>query len=162
MDTEGINYQYIIEYLRSHVHQADDLLQELEVYAAKHYVPIVQPEVSRLLEVLVRLKMPENILEIGTAIGYSAIFMAKASGAQLVTVERDDTMVELARKNIKRAGLAEKIKVIYGDAGEVLACLKKTYDFIFMDAAKGQYMEFLPQVLQRLQPHGLLVTDLVL
>lgn len=142
----------------------DGLLLELEDYAAKHRVPIVRPETARLLIVLGRLVKPGRILEIGTAIGYSSILLSGilAPGGRIDTIERNDEMVVKAHENIKKAGLADTIAVIAGDAAEVLRCLDKRYDMIFMDAAKGQYPEFLPECLRMLKPGGLLVSDNVL
>lgn len=137
---------------------------ELEQYAAEHRVPIIRPETADLLIVLGRLVKPGRILEIGTAIGYSSILLSGilAPGGRIDTIERSDRMIVKAHENIKRAGLADTIAVIAGDAAEVLRCLDKKYDMIFMDAAKGQYPEFLPECLRMLRPGGLLVSDNVL
>jgi len=142
----------------------EGLLKEMEQYAARNYVPIVKHETAELLIVLGRLVKPARILEIGTAIGYSAILLSGilAPGGRIDTIERDEDMVSKAHEYIKRAGLADTIAVIAGEASEVLACLDKTYDMIFMDAAKGQYPVFLPECLRMLRNGGLLITDNVL
>jgi predicted O-methyltransferase YrrM len=152
------------EYIRKTIRHGEGLLLELEQYAAEHHVPIIKAEVASLLIVLGRLVKPFRILEIGTAIGYSSILLSGilTSGGRIDTIERSEKMVVKARENIKRAGLSNTISVIAGDATEVLSCLDKNYDMIFMDAAKGQYPEFLPECLRMLRGGGLLVSDNVL
>lgn len=137
---------------------------EMEQYAAEHHIPIVRPETAGLLIVLGRLVKPSRILEIGTAIGYSSILLSGilAPGGRIDTIERDEKMLLKAHENIKKAGLTNTIAVIAGDASDVLVCLDKTYDMIFMDAAKGQYPGFLPECLRMLRNGGLLVSDNVL
>ncbi len=158
-EPDGVN-----EYIRKTIKPGEGLLLELEQYAAENHVPIIRPETASLLIVLGRLVKPDRILEIGTAIGYSSILLSGilADGGRIDTIERNDVMVIKAHENIKRAGLADTIAVIAGDAAEVLCCLDKKYDMIFMDAAKGQYPEFLPQCLRMLKNGGLLVSDNVL
>jgi predicted O-methyltransferase YrrM len=152
------------EYIRSTIRQNDGLLKELEAYAGENHVPIITPEVAQLLVVLGRLAKPVRILEVGTAIGYSAILLAGtlSQGGRIDTIERQEEMVLRARENIKKAGLENTIGIIAGDAEEVLRCLDKQYDMIFLDAAKGQYPEFLPECLRMLRKGGLLVSDNVL
>jgi len=142
----------------------EGLLNEMEQYAAQHYVPIIKRDTAELLIVLGRLVKPVRILEVGTAIGYSAILLSGilAPGGRIDTIERDEDMVSIAREYIRRAGLTDTIAVIAGDASEVLACLEKTYDMIFLDAAKGQYPVFLPECLRLLRSGGLLISDNVL
>lgn len=159
-----INHEYITEYIRATIKPNTGLLAELEEYAAKNHVPIIQPEVAAMMKVIGTLKGPVRILEVGTAIGYSAILFSsflKENGI-IDTIERNEKMIELAKENIKTAGLQNTINVIAGDALEVLACLDKRYDMIFLDAAKGQYSEFLEQSKRMLVPGGLLVSDNVL
>ncbi|QNU65833.1 O-methyltransferase [Ruminiclostridium herbifermentans] len=159
-----INYDYIIEYIRDTIKANTGLLAELEQYAALNHVPIIQPEVAALMKVLGQIKQPSRILEVGTAIGYSAILFSgflKQDGV-IDTIERNEEMIELARKNIKLAGKQNTINVIAGDALDVLVCLDKRYDMIFIDAAKGQYNEFFEQCKRMLVPGGLLVSDNVL
>jgi len=152
------------DYIRSILKDSEGLLKELEQYAIEHGVPIVTPETAHLLSVLGRLTKPERILEIGTAIGYSTILLAKTllPGGKMDTIERQEKMLVKARENIKKAGLEGVVNVIAGDAGEVLKCLDKQYDLIFLDAAKGQYPEFLPECLRMLKSGGLLISDNVL
>jgi len=159
-----IGQDFNTEYIRSAMKKNEGILSELEQYAAEHHVPIVKPETARLLTVLGRLVKPERILEVGTAIGYSSMLLAQtlATGGRIDTIERQEEMLEKARGNIKRAGLEHTISVIAGDAEEVLRCLDKQYDMVFLDAAKGQYPEFLPECLRMLKTGGLLVSDNVL
>lgn len=159
-----INYEYITEYIRATIKPNEGLLAELEEYADLNHVPIIQPEVAALMKVIGKTHRPARILEVGTAIGYSAILFSgflKADGV-IDTIERNDKMIELAKKNIKTAGLQNTINVIAGDAIEVLSCLDKKYDMIFLDAAKGQYSEFLELSKRMLVQGGLLVSDNVL
>jgi len=159
-----INYDYITKYIRATIKPNVGLLAELEEYASQNHVPIIQPEVAALMKVIGNMKQPTRILEVGTAIGYSSILFSgflKQNGI-IDTIERNEVMIELARKNIKSLGLQNTINVIAGDAIDVLACLDKSYDMIFLDAAKGQYSEFLEQSKRMLVSGGILVSDNVL
>lgn len=159
-----VNQDFINDYIRSRFRPSTGILTELEQYAKDHHVPVITPEVARLLVVLGKMIKPVRILEVGTAIGYSAILLAGVlvPGGRIDTIERHEAMLLKARENIKKAGLENSISVIAGDAQEVLQCLDKQYDMIFLDAAKGQYPEFLPECLRMLKPGGLLVSDNVL
>lgn len=158
------NQDLINHYIRNTLRHREGLLSDLEQYANEHHVPIITPEVAQLLIVLGRIIRPERILEIGTAIGYSSILLAGvlATGGRIDTIERQEEMLLRAKENIKKAGLEHTISVIAGEAEEVLKCLDKQYDMIFLDAAKGQYPEFLPECLRMLKNGGLLVSDNVL
>jgi len=153
-----------VKFIRNVLKKREGILKELEEYAEIHHVPIVQPETASLLSVLCRMKKPFRILEVGTAIGYSAILMSQflEPGGRIDTIERDESAVEIAAENIKKAGLEKSVNIITGEAGEILRCLDKKYDIIFLDAAKGQYPEFLPECLRLLDKGGLLVSDNVL
>lgn len=159
-----ITYEFVNNYIRKTIKASDGILYELEKFAAENRIPIIQPEVARLISVMCSLIKPERVLEIGTAIGYSAILMAAflKPGGRIDTIERNDLMVERARENIKRAGLSNVISVIAGDASDVLLNLDKKYDIVFVDAAKGQYLEFLPEIMRLLKKGGLLISDNVL
>lgn len=162
--SENINYDYITEYIRDTIAPNKGLLLELESYAKENHVPIIQPEVAKLINVLGTLKKPKNILEIGTAIGYSAILMSGflQKGGTITTIERYSKMVEIASENIERTGLTKTIKIIEGEAEEILPTLKDQYDLIFIDAAKGQYLEFFNHCVKLLKPDGLLISDNIL
>ena len=140
------------------------VLREMEDFAASNRIPIVQPEAAQILLVLGKLAKPRRILEIGAGIGYSAILLAAVlePGGKLDTIEKNETMARIARGNIKKAGLEDTINVIEGCAEDVLKCLDQKYEMIFLDAAKGQYVEFLPECLRILAKGGLLISDNVL
>jgi predicted O-methyltransferase YrrM len=159
-----ICYDYVNNYIRETIQKSGGILKELEEYATLHHVPIIQPEVARLLFVTGRLVKPKRILEVGTAIGYSAILMAQLlePGGKIDTIDRSEKMILLAKENIKKARMEDRINIITGDALDVLQCLDKSYDMIFMDAAKGQYSEFLPECLRMLKSNGVLFSDNVL
>lgn len=154
--------------LTAYLHSLDDADSEIITLIGKEAradrVPIIRPETASLLKTLIRLQKPRKILEIGTAVGYSAILMSEClePGAAITTVEKYEKRIPIARENIRRAGKEDCITLIEGDALEVMAELEPGYDMIFMDAAKGQYIHFLPQVLRLLKKGGLLISDNVL
>lgn len=127
-------------------------------------VPVIKPETAALLKVLLMIRQPVNILEVGTATAYSAIFMSSClkPGAHITTIENYQKRIQTARSNIKRAGREDCITLLEGDAMDILPGLEPGYDLIFMDAAKGQYINFLPEVRRLLAPSGVLVSDNVL
>jgi predicted O-methyltransferase YrrM len=159
-----ICYDYINEYIRNTISQDTGVLAELRQFAEENHVPIVHPEVARLLTVLGAMHKPKRILEIGTAIGYSAILFSGIlqKDGRIDTIDRDEQMIEKAKKNIKKAKLGNIINVITGDATEVLRQLDRKYDLIFLDAAKGQYPEFLPECIRLLDYGGILISDNIL
>lgn len=160
---DNINEGHIVEYIRNLVPEKSQL-KDLEAYAVKNHIPIVEPEVAQLLRVLIKMQRPRNILEVGTAIGYSAIVMAKNTGedTRITSIERRKDMVQLARENIDKYQFNNKIRVIEGDAGEILPSIEENYDFIFLDAAKGQYMDFFNEAIRLLKAGGIIVSDNVL
>ncbi|BDR80648.1 O-methyltransferase [Clostridium tetani] len=160
----NITYDYMEEYIRGLIKDEDDFLKELEEFAKENSVPIIHKEVGRFLEVLINIKKPKRILELGTAIGYSAILMEKASQGKssITTIERDRDMVALANENIKKSGYEEKIKIVEGDCLEVLLKIDEKFDLIFMDAGKGHYNHFFPECLRLLGDNGVIVGDNVL
>lgn len=151
----------VVEYLRSLVPERDELLQELERRAEELYIPILDVETMGFLRVFLAVAKPRRILEVGSAIGYSAIVMARASQAQLTTIERDPERAQEARQNLARAGLCERVELLEGDALEIIPTLGE-YDLIFLDAAKGQYPRFLELLHPHLVPGGVLLSDNVL
>lgn len=164
-----INTEEMNIYLRSLLPSRNQLLTELEEEAADNLIPILQPEVAQLLETLIAVHQSKNVLEIGTAIGYSTIRLAeavKSRGGQVVTIELQEEMQVKASNNFNRAGVNSLITSLAGDAREVipmqLAGKEKSFDFIFVDAAKGQYVEFFNLCLPLLAPGGLFVADNVL
>ena len=141
-----------------------DYLNELEEYARATDVPIVRTEMQSFLRFLMKMKQPMKILEVGTAIGFSALLMSEYApqGCRITTIEKYEKRIPLAKENFKKAGKDHLITLLEGDAFEILPKLTEQYDFIFMDAAKGQYIHFLPDILRLLAPNGLLVSDNVL
>ena len=139
-------------------------LNELERYAKKTNVPIIRTEMQSLLKFLLAMKEPKEILEVGTAIGFSALLMSEygPKDCHITTIEKYEKRIPLAKENFKKAGKEEAITLLEGDATEILQTLDGSYDFIFMDAAKGQYINFLPDILRLLKVGGLLISDNVL
>lgn len=160
----NINEEYIEDYIRSILPERDDYFLEMEDYARKNHVPIIEPEVAQLLELQLKLLKPKRILEVGTAIGYSSLIMAEAveSDCRITSIEIEEDMIYLAKEYIENTPHKDKINIIWGDASEVLPLLENKYDFIFIDAAKGQYMDFLEYAMKLLNPCGLIISDNVL
>ena len=140
------------------------MLDQIEREATADYVPIIRKEMQSFLKFLLAMKKPARILEVGTAVGFSAILMAEYDPVpcQITTIENYEKRIPIARENFKRAGKEAQIALLEGDAAEVLKTLESPYDFIFMDAAKGQYIHFLPEILRLLAKDGVLVSDNVL
>ncbi len=162
IEGDNINYDYILRYIRDTLPQSEGLLLEMEEYAKEHGVPISQPESIRLLEIIIKIANAKRILEVGSAIGYSAIRMSKATGGEVTTIELSDEMADIAEENIKKAGLSDKINLIRGDGREVIPTIEGEFDLIFIDAAKGQYQEFFNEAKRLLRVGGILVSDNVL
>lgn len=139
-------------------------LNEIEKYARETQVPIVRKEMQTLLKFLLAFSKPAHILEVGTAIGFSALLMSEYApeGCHITTIEKYEKRIPIAKENFKRAGKQDSITLLEGDAAEILKELTGQYDMIFMDAAKGQYLHFLPDILRLLKEGGLLVSDNVL
>ncbi len=152
------------DYIRNTLKDKEGLLRELEVYANENNVPIVHKEVSDLLKVLLKVQRPKKILEVGCAIGYSSILFASSleGEVEIITVERNEKMIEKAKENIKHAGLENKITILEGDAEELLKTIDGEFDMIFLDAAKGQYKLFYDMVIDKLKVNGLLISDNIL
>lgn len=150
-------------YINSLESDNKEYLDELEAYAKKTDVPIIRKEMQSLLKTLLVMSKPKQILEVGTAIGFSALLMAEAApGAQITTIEKYEKRIPLARANFEKYGKSPQITLLEGDAAEILKELTGSYDFIFMDAAKGQYIHFLPDVLRLLKEGGVLLSDNIL
>lgn len=139
-------------------------LDKIEKEAQEGQIPVIRKPVQSLLKLFLALTKPQSILEVGTAVGFSALLMDEYSpaGCHITTIEKYEKRIPLARENFRRAGAEERITLLEGDAAELLKGLNDSYDLIFMDAAKGQYIHFLPDVLRLLSDGGLLVSDNVL
>ena len=139
-------------------------LDEIEKYAVREQVPVIRKSMQSLLKFILAYAKPRSILEVGTAIGFSALLMSEyaPSDCAITTIEKYEKRIPVARENFRRAGREDRIKLLEGDAMELLPALEGGFDLIFMDAAKGQYIHFLPEILRRLKPGGLLISDNVL
>jgi predicted O-methyltransferase YrrM len=158
-----ICYEFITNYIRGLTNRNQRFI-DIESYASEHKIPIIQPEIADFLCFLGNLLKPKKILEIGTAIGYSTILMAGflCDGGTIDTIEINEQKVEIAKKNIKNYGLEHAINIIIGDALDIVQCLHKKYDLIFIDGAKGQYSEYFKYCYKMLGVGGVLVSDNVL
>lgn len=159
-----INEEYIEDYILSILPENEEFLKELELYASENHVPIVDKEVAQFLKVLLKIIRPKKILEVGTAIGYSALIMASSTDedCKIKTIERRSDMVKLAEKNINNTDYKYKIEILQGEANEILPDLNEEFDFIFLDAAKGHYLEFFNDCTNLLKNKGVVVSDNVL
>ena len=139
-------------------------LEELEKEALESEVPVIRREMQSFIKTLLAVQKPEHILEVGTAVGFSTLLMCEygPENLKITTIENYEKRIPLAKENFRRAGREDQITFLEGDAGEILKGLPGSFDFIFMDAAKGQYPFFLPEVLRLLSPGGILVSDNVL
>ena len=154
----------VVAYINSLDCGNSDICNTIEKEAIADEVPIIRKEMGNLLKVLLQLVQPERILEVGTAVGYSSILMSEnmPEKCTITTIENYDKRIPVARNNFKRAGKENVITLIEGDALEVLKTLEGPYDFIFMDAAKGQYINYLPDIKRILRKGGLLISDNIL
>lgn len=155
----------IVSYINSLEKENSPVLEEIEKEARKDGVPIIRKEMESFLRVMLSIKKPMRILELGTAVGYSAILMSEYidEKGQIITIENYDKRIPIAKENIKKAGRENVIKLLEGDAMEIMPTLESNqFDFVFMDAAKAQYIHFLPEVLRLMKKDGVLITDNVL
>lgn len=149
-------------YFRGFIPPRDELLIELEQEAQQEHIPIVGPVVGEFLYILAKAMNCKAILELGTATGYSAIYLARGisnQGGILTTIERDEAMAARARENISKAGFADRVEVRVGEVFQVLETMEGTYDLIFMDIDKQDYAEALSWCRRLLRLGGLLVVD---
>ena len=152
----------VLEYLDIISPVNSQTVEEIRSVAKENYIPIIKRDTENLLKFVLKMQNPKSNLEIGCAVGYSAIIMLENSDADIVTVEKMPERVEEAKKNIKYANLEDRAKIIEGDAGEILERLvneNKKFDFIFMDAAKAQYITWLPTVKALLKDKGIIFSD---
>ena len=141
-----------------------ELLDTIEKEALDTFVPIVRKEMQSFLKLILAIKKPMRILEVGTAVGFSAVLMAEygPKDCEIVTIENYDKRIPIAKANFERAGKEKQITLLEGDAAEVMPTIDEPFDLIFMDAAKGQYINFMPEVMRLLKEDGLLISDNVL
>ena len=156
----------LVTYINSLDRGNTEILDELEREAKRSDVPIIRKEMQSFLKFLLASVKPYRILEVGTAIGFSALLMSEYApeGCQITTIENYEKRIPIARENFIRAGKEKQITLLFGDALKILQGLEETesFDFIFLDAAKGQYLSYLPEVVRLLSPGGILLSDNVL
>ena len=159
MDQERIT-QYIQSLDQGHGAFCDQIAKA----ARADRVPIIRKETANFLQAMVAATRPKRILEVGTAVGYSALLMAQVMPEEtdIITIEKYEPRIPVARRHFAEAGLSDRITLLEGDAGEILKKLDGSFDFIFMDAAKGQYIHWLPDILRLLSTGGVLLSDNVL
>ena len=159
-----ITNEQVINYLKAIEPNRDSFLEELETSAIKDNIPIIKKDVQGLLRVLLSIIKPYKILEIGTAVGFSSILMSNylQQDGKITTIEKNQEMIKMAKQNINKAGKESNINILEGDANKILVDINDEYDFIFMDAAKGQYINYLPHCIKVLKKNGVLLSDNVL
>jgi predicted O-methyltransferase YrrM len=156
------------ERMKAYINSLDSgntpILDAIEQEAIETYVPIIRKETQSILKLILAMNKPVNILEVGTAVGFSAILMGEYTSdiCKITTIEKFEKRIPIAKKNFNRAKMEDKITLLEGDALEIMKSLNEKYDLIFMDAAKGQYINFLPEVKRLLTNGGTLISDNVL
>ena len=156
-----INEERAEVFIEAHSKGFAPFIESLEEEAKQHEIPIIRKGTQELLRFLLCMKKPKNVLEIGTAVGFSSLLMAEYSSddCKITTIENYPPRIEEARKNFDKYDTGKKIKLIEGDAGEVLKNLNDKYDLIFLDGPKGQYESYLEDILRLMNKDALLVTD---
>lgn len=139
-------------------------LMDLEVHALENHVPIIDKQVQNFISMMLKINSPKNILEFGTAIGFSSIFMCEQlqGNVEITTVERDEDRIIEAKENFKKFGYENKIRLIEGDCFENFEYLDREYDFIFIDSSKSHYEKLLNNCIQNLNKNGIIIFDNVL
>ena len=154
--------------MRTYINSLDrgntPFLEELEQTALRDRVPVIRREMQSFIKTFLAMNQPGRILEVGTAIGFSTLLMCEygRENLQIVTIENYDKRIPIARENFRRAGREDQITLLEGDAGELLKTLEGPFDMIFMDAAKGQYIHWLPDIRRLMAKGSVLISDNVL
>lgn len=150
----------IVEFLRQRQKQVTGSLKELENFAREENIPIIPHETVAYFRFLMETLQPKSILEIGTAIGFSALLMAEhAPNAKITTIDRNPEMIGFAKENFAKFDSRKQITLLEGDAVDILSTLTGNYDFVFMDSAKSKYIVFLPEILKHLEVGGVVILD---
>ncbi|MWV51820.1 O-methyltransferase [Streptococcus uberis] len=150
----------IVSFMRTKQKQNESFLAEIEAFARQENIPIIQHEVVAYFRVLLQTIQPKAILEVGTAIGFSALLMAEnVPTASITTIDRNPEMIELAKKNFEKYDSRHQISLLEGDAADILSTLNKEFDFVFLDSAKSKYIVFLPEILRNLKVGGIIIID---
>ena len=154
----------MVTFINSLETENSEILETIEKQALETFVPIIRKEMQSFMKVLLAIQKPLNILEVGTAVGFSALLMSEYAPEEcrITTIEKYEKRIPIAKENFRRAGKEDKITLLEGDALEILKGLEEKYDFIFMDAAKAQYINYMPEVIRLLEKGGVLVSDNVL
>ncbi|MFI3683416.1 O-methyltransferase [Vagococcus fluvialis] len=151
----------VLDLVRNRQNKVSGTLGEIQAQATIDNVPIIPNETASFLRFFLKQIKAKNVLEVGTAIGFSASLMldAMGEGSHVTTIDRFDVMIKKAKANFEKLGVKEQVTLLEGDAKEVLPTLEGPYDFIFMDSAKSKYIEFLPECLRLLKVDGVLMID---
>lgn len=150
----------IVHFMRKQQKQNTGFLAELEAFARQENIPIIQHEVVAYFRLLMQSLQPKKILEIGTAIGFSALLMAEnAPQSKIVTIDRNEEMITFAKENFAKFDRRNQIQLLEGDAADLITNLDEEFDFVFMDSAKSKYIVFLPEILKHLKVGGMIVFD---
>ncbi|MFL4359301.1 O-methyltransferase [Streptococcus uberis] len=150
----------IVSFMRTKQKQNESFLAEIEAFARQENIPIIQHEVVAYFRVLLQTIQPKAILEVGTAIGFSALLMAEnVPTATITTIDRNPEMIELAKKNFEKYDSRHQISLLEGDAADILSTLNQEFDFVFLDSAKSKYIVFLPEILRNLKVGGIIIID---
>ena len=159
----NIVHDYIDDYIERTHKKNESFFEELRAMAEENHIYILKSQVERFLRTILPIIRPKRILEVGTAIGYSALLMADClPDAHIITIERDADVLELAKENVKKRGEEDRIRFIFGDATDVLEDLSGKFDFVFLDASKGHYRTHFDLAVSKMKPGGVIVTDDVL
>lgn len=157
-----ISHERLAVYLETLERPREAALCEIGRKARRDGVPVIRPDTESVLRTLLEIRKPETILEIGTAVGYSSVFFCLNSGARITTIENYPKRIAEAADHFSRLGLTDRIELLRGDAEALLPGLSGPYDLIFLDAAQGQYIHFLPELLRLMRSGSLLIADNVL
>lgn len=159
-----MNHERIDSFIHSFDQEKPEYLNRIEDECRKTDVPMIRPQMQSLLRLFMKMKQPKRILEVGTAIGFSALLMSEyaPTDCEITTIEQYEKRIPIAKANFAQYGKEKQITLLEGDAAELMKKLEGPYDFIFMDAAKAQYIHYLPDVLRLLEPGGILISDNVL
>ena len=156
-----MEYERLRDFIISYIHDDEGILGDIYSEAIKNNVPVIRPEMKDLLRTLIVMNRPEKVLEIGTAVGYSSLFIAEVlkCGFSIDTFELDPDRVKIAKDNISKLGYENEIHIHEGDAAALLKEMDRKYDFVFIDAAKAQYMIYLEEIMRLTHPGSVIVTD---
>lgn len=150
----------IVSFMRERQAPVTDALKELEEFARRENIPIIPHETVAFFRLFLQTMQPKSILEIGTAIGFSALLMAEqVPDSKIMTIDRNEEMIGFAKENFARFDQRKQITLLEGDAVDLLEHIEQRFDLIFMDSAKSKYIVFLPEVLKRLEVGGVVILD---